>query len=129
MTTNPLGAGSINGSPLGSPEVSVELTRHMDPSPFVVRESLPLDRTYRLFRTLGLRHLVVLRQGLIVAGIITRKDFAFGMAAPMREQGETVSLRYIRDSSLRQSNANAAAFTANKRGADLVATRAHARTI
>ena len=87
--------------------MSVELTRHMDPSPFVVRESLPLDRTYRLFRTLGLRHLVVLRQGLIVAGIITRKDFAFGMAAPMREQGEAVSLRYIRDSSLRQSNANA----------------------
>jgi chloride channel 7 len=127
MVENPLGNG-VTGSSQGGP--LADLTRHMDPSPFIVRESLPLDRTYRLFTKMGIRHLVVLQQGLFVAGMITRKDFAYGMAAPMREQGSEMSLRYIRDTSLRTANANVTKFQASKRGGgQLTGTRAHASSI
>jgi chloride channel 7 len=122
---NPMGNG-VNGIK----EPLVDLSRHMDPSPFIVRESLPLDRTYRLFTKMGIRHLVVLQQGLFVAGIITRKDFAYGVAAPMREQGSAMSIRYIRDTSLRTATANHSKFQASKRaGGQMTGTRAHASTI
>jgi len=42
--------------------------------PFTVRNVTPLSRVFRLFRTMGLRHLVVVDVGNRVVGIITRKD-------------------------------------------------------
>lgn len=86
---------------------SIRLENSMDPSPFVVQESLPLSRAYRLFTRMGLRHLVVISENHVVTGILTRKDFAFGHAAPMHEltAGGT-SMRYVRDSSARTASVN-----------------------
>jgi H+/Cl- antiporter ClcA len=85
---------------------AIHLENSMDPSPFVVQESLPLSRAYRIFTRMGLRHLVVITESHIVTGILTRKDFAFGHAEPLHEIGEKTSLRYIRDSSARTANVN-----------------------
>jgi CBS domain-containing protein len=83
----------------------------MNPHPFVVQESMPLPRVYRLFRTLGLRHLPVGPFPLLLCtartttlllgrlpltisvdrnnravGMITRKDLAFyGLRAVQRQ--------------------------------------------
>ena len=39
-----------------------------------IQDCASIQRTYRVFRTLGLRHLVVVDAGNKVRGIITRKD-------------------------------------------------------
>jgi len=46
----------------------------MDTAPFTINGSASLQRCYRLFRTMGLRHLVVLDNDHRVIGIVTRKD-------------------------------------------------------
>ena len=49
------------------------LSRYMDAHPFIVRTTSPLPRVYRIFRDLGLRHLVVVNENFFPAGIIARK--------------------------------------------------------
>lgn len=46
----------------------------MDTSPYTINASSSVQRCYRFFRTMGLRHLVVLDGDHRVTGIITRKD-------------------------------------------------------
>ena len=46
----------------------------MHQSPFTVDALCPLPRLWRLFRSMGMRHLVVLDEEHCVCGIITRKD-------------------------------------------------------
>ena len=46
----------------------------MDPCPIVVNELMPLRRVYKLFNTIGLRHLAVVDCREQVVGIVTRKD-------------------------------------------------------
>ena len=46
----------------------------MDGAPYAVNESSSVMRCYRLFRTMGLRHLVVVDGDHRVTGIITRRD-------------------------------------------------------
>jgi len=53
----------------------IDLRPHCDRSPYVVNELLPLRRVFRLFTTMGLRHLVVVDAHSCVVGMITRKDF------------------------------------------------------
>ena len=53
----------------------IDLRPHCDRSPYVVNELLPLRRVFRLFTTMGLRHLVVVDDHSLVVGMITRKDF------------------------------------------------------
>ena len=46
-------------------------------SPYVVYADCPLSRAYRLFVTMGLRHLVVVsHEDNSVAGVVTRADLA-----------------------------------------------------
>lgn len=52
----------------------VDLSAHMDQSGFCVLDTTSLSRTYHLFRTLGMRHLVVVSKENLVVGMITRKD-------------------------------------------------------
>ncbi len=52
----------------------VDLRPYVNTAPYVINESSSLARTYRLFRTLGLRHLCVTNIHNQVVGMLTRKD-------------------------------------------------------
>jgi chloride channel 7 len=54
--------------------VMMDLRPFMQRSPFVINEQASLSRAYRLFRTMGLRHMFVGPTYPRVRGIITRKD-------------------------------------------------------
>jgi len=52
----------------------IDMTPYMNPDPYVIRQKATLTRVYTLFRTMGLRHLVVVNKHNNVVGMITRKD-------------------------------------------------------
>ncbi|KUF99602.1 hypothetical protein AM588_10009871 [Phytophthora nicotianae] len=67
---------SINDIQLDEEErdLWMDLTPYMNPTPHTVQEQTPVPRAFRLFRSLGLRHLIVLNRRNEVRGVITRKD-------------------------------------------------------
>ncbi|CAM9377787.1 unnamed protein product [Phaeothamnion confervicola] len=52
----------------------MDLRPYVNTAPYVINESASMTRTYRLFRTLGLRHLCVVNHHNQVVGMMTRKD-------------------------------------------------------
>lgn len=52
----------------------VDLTPYINQTPYIVQEEAPFVRAYRLFRSAGLRHLVVVNRHNNVRGIITRRE-------------------------------------------------------
>lgn len=54
----------------------IDLTPFMNPSPYAVSLTASYPRMFKLFRGLGLRHLVVIDTKNKVLGIVTRKDLA-----------------------------------------------------
>lgn len=54
----------------------IDLRPFMNPTPYTIHEKSSLNRGFRLFRALGLRHLVVVGETNQVIGIVTRKDLA-----------------------------------------------------
>eukprot|EP01038_Epipyxis_sp_PR26KG_P004229 gene4229-6005_t len=52
----------------------LDLRPYIDSSPYTINEHASVQRTYRMFRTLGLRHLTVINRHNQVLGIITRAD-------------------------------------------------------
>ncbi|KAF1333369.1 Chloride channel, partial [Globisporangium splendens] len=52
----------------------VDLTPYINQTPYLIQEEAPFVRAYRLFRSAGLRHLVVVNRHNNVRGIITRRD-------------------------------------------------------
>ncbi|XP_017313546.1 H(+)/Cl(-) exchange transporter 7 isoform X2 [Ictalurus punctatus] len=57
-------------------ECMMDLTEFMNPTPYTVLQETSLPRVFKLFRALGLRHLVVIDEGNTVMGLVTRKDLA-----------------------------------------------------
>ncbi|XP_039289878.1 H(+)/Cl(-) exchange transporter 7 isoform X2 [Nilaparvata lugens] len=57
-------------------EKVLDLKPYMNPSPYTVKYDASLPRIFRLFRGLGLRHVVVLNDINEVVGLVTRKDLA-----------------------------------------------------
>jgi len=57
-------------------ECFMDLRPFMNPAPYSVMENSSLNRGFKLFRALGLRHLVVTDENNQVVGIVTRKDLA-----------------------------------------------------
>ncbi|KAG7335344.1 hypothetical protein KOW79_001940 [Hemibagrus wyckioides] len=57
-------------------ECMMDLTEFMNPTPYTVPEETSLPRVFKLFRALGLRHLVVVDDQNRVMGLVTRKDLA-----------------------------------------------------
>lgn len=55
-------------------DMFLDLGPYVDPSYYVVQEDASLSKVYKLFRTLGLRHLCVIPRANQVVGIITRED-------------------------------------------------------
>jgi len=47
---------------------------YMDPAPHVLHQNSSIQRTYRYFRTMGLRHLIITDNRHRVTGMITRED-------------------------------------------------------
>lgn len=67
---------SIDGVPASHTSVlqdMLDLRPYIDSSAAAVQESFSLERTYVVFRTLGLRHLVVVDRHNHVKGMVTRK--------------------------------------------------------
>uniref|UniRef100_H2Z225 CBS domain-containing protein n=1 Tax=Ciona savignyi TaxID=51511 RepID=H2Z225_CIOSA len=58
----------------GEQQCHVDLRPFLNPSPYTVYENATLPRIFRLFRALGLRHLVVLDDDYKVVGMVSRKD-------------------------------------------------------
>eukprot|EP00977_Amphora_coffeiformis_P010919 scaffold2581_cov143-Amphora_coffeaeformis.AAC.1 len=56
----------------------LDLRPYANTAPYTVNETASIQRTYRLFRTLGLRFLCVVNHTNQVVGIITRKDLLPG---------------------------------------------------
>ncbi|KAK2180880.1 hypothetical protein NP493_422g00000 [Ridgeia piscesae] len=54
----------------------IDLRMHMDRSPYIVQEDVSLPKIFKLFRGIGLRHLVVVNDRNMVVGIITRINLA-----------------------------------------------------
>uniref|UniRef100_A0A3P8WWE9 Chloride channel protein n=1 Tax=Cynoglossus semilaevis TaxID=244447 RepID=A0A3P8WWE9_CYNSE len=57
-------------------ECMMDLTEFMNPTPYTVPQETSLPRVFKLFRALGLRHLVVVDDENNVIGLVTRKDLA-----------------------------------------------------
>lgn len=57
-------------------EYSMDLHPYMNSSAYTVSHTASLPRIFKLFRALGLRHLVVVNSSNMVVGIVTRKDLA-----------------------------------------------------
>uniref|UniRef100_H3D233 Chloride channel protein n=1 Tax=Tetraodon nigroviridis TaxID=99883 RepID=H3D233_TETNG len=60
-------------------ECMMDLTEFMNPTPYTVPQETSLPRVFKLFRALGLRHLVVVdeeNRDSKVVGLVTRKDLA-----------------------------------------------------
>mmetsp|Transcript_85904 Transcript_85904/g.168043 ORF Transcript_85904/g.168043 Transcript_85904/m.168043 type:complete len:963 (-) Transcript_85904:51-2939(-) len=54
----------------------LDIRPYMDTSPYTINASSSVQRCYRFFRTMGLRHLIVLDGDHRVTGMITRKDIS-----------------------------------------------------
>eukprot|EP00047_Mylnosiga_fluctuans_P023820 m.146627 g.146627 ORF g.146627 m.146627 type:complete len:841 (+) comp9698_c0_seq6:54-2576(+) len=58
-----------------SDSVDVDVTAYMNETPFTVQPEFTMTQAFRMFRTLGLRHLPVVNKDFELQGIITRRDF------------------------------------------------------
>jgi len=54
----------------------MDLSLYMNLTPYLIQQHATLVRVFRIFRTMGLRHLPVIDTGARVVGMITRKDLA-----------------------------------------------------
>lgn len=68
----------------------VDLRSIMNPTPYIVHYSASFPRIFQIFRSLGLRHLVVIDDRNEVVGMITRKD----LARYVRERDEDGLFRF-----------------------------------
>lgn len=55
-------------------DMFVDLRPYMDTSAFIIHESTSVSRCHKQFRTMGLRHLIVIDNSYSVVGIVTRRD-------------------------------------------------------
>ena len=54
----------------------LDMKPYMDHSPYMINKETTIQRGFRLFRTIGLRHLLVVDGQLCVIGMLTRKNLA-----------------------------------------------------
>mmetsp|Transcript_3666 Transcript_3666/g.5472 ORF Transcript_3666/g.5472 Transcript_3666/m.5472 type:complete len:899 (-) Transcript_3666:97-2793(-) len=73
----------------------LDLRPYANTAPFTVNETASIQRSYRLFRTLGLRHLCVVNYHNQLVGIITRKDLLPSALEDSLVRGKLVSARAI----------------------------------
>eukprot|EP00759_Apiculatamorpha_spiralis_P033544 PhF_6_TR34932/c0_g1_i2/m.50630/K05016/CLCN7; chloride channel 7 len=76
-------------------EYGLNLNPYMDTSHFVVSENTCISRVYYLFRSLGLRHLVIVNDTYHVVGIITRKDLVSGNLEDRLKQARFMEMSQV----------------------------------
>ena len=83
------GGGIHGGTPgaEGGRELLVDLTPYMNRAPLTVRADMSAARAHIVFRTLGLRHLVVVDANNRAVGMITRKDIVNALAIRGQSRG------------------------------------------
>lgn len=74
----------------------LDLRPYIDKAPFILNQQASLQRTYRMFRTLGLRHLIVIDNYQHVVGMVTRSDIA-AVYSWTHRQHSTASRRWDRE--------------------------------
>ena len=52
----------------------MDLTPYMNATPLAINQQTPVTRVYRLFRSLGIRHLMIVNHSNELCGIVSRKD-------------------------------------------------------
>ncbi|KAK3600873.1 hypothetical protein CHS0354_019220 [Potamilus streckersoni] len=57
-------------------DFTIDLSEFMNPGTYTISDCASLPRIFKLFRALGLRHVVVINRRNQVIGIVTRKDLA-----------------------------------------------------
>lgn len=73
----------------------VDVRNYMDTAPYAINESSSISRCYRLFRTMGLRHLIITDNQHHVTGIITRHDITeHRLAHEWNTNGDQVRTHY-----------------------------------
>lgn len=75
----------------------LDLRPYMHASPYLVEINMPVSRVFRLFRTMGLRHLCVVDQYKNVRGMITAKDL---VEHTLEEKVKTLNQCYRQDPAL-----------------------------
>lgn len=55
-------------------EKLIDFRPYMNPGPYIVYNSSKLSKIFRLYRSMGLRHLPVINDANEVVGILTRKE-------------------------------------------------------
>jgi len=63
-------------SPVEQDALHLDLSDYMEPYPHLVQQTCPLNRVFRLFRVMAMRHLIVVNIQSEVVGMITREDLA-----------------------------------------------------
>ena len=85
-------------------EQVIDLRPYMNTSPAPIPETFSLDRAYRMFTQLGLRHLVVVDHHNHVKGIVTRKVRRQSPAMPSPDirhsTGQFQSLQHLKATQL-----------------------------
>eukprot|EP01063_Lacrimia_lanifica_P003811 TRINITY_DN1207_c2_g1_i1.p1 TRINITY_DN1207_c2_g1~~TRINITY_DN1207_c2_g1_i1.p1 ORF type:complete len:963 (+),score=348.45 TRINITY_DN1207_c2_g1_i1:57-2891(+) len=64
-------AGALSAEDMNS---FVDLRPYMNPQPFLVPDTFSFERCYALFRSVGMRHMLVIGADHSIAGIVTRYD-------------------------------------------------------
>jgi len=73
----------------------IDVRNYMDASPFALGETASIQKCYRMFRTMGLRHLVVTDSEHRVTGMLTRHDITeHKLAHEWKHNGDEVKNYY-----------------------------------
>merc|ERR1711902_412216 len=73
-------------------QFSLDFSNAMNSAPYTAYPSMSYTAVYNLFRTMGMRHLVVVNSDNEVVGMITRKEVA-GLDPQRRFWNNTISLK------------------------------------
>ena len=77
---------------------SINIAPFMQRHPFIVHADARLSRAYRLFRTMGLRHMYITPEKPMVVGVVTRKDLSGENAAlTLGERAADSAREYLMD--------------------------------
>ena len=86
-------------------ELSIDLTHFMQRHPFIVHADARLSRAYRLFRTMGLRHMYITPSKPQIIGVVTRKDLVEESAAlTLGEKAADLSYEELTETERRASH-------------------------